>query len=899
MVLSALIEQIVPSQRGLKRDESLAIIDDAHVWHYHQHDYQQQQQQPQQHSSWQNGQSATTSMKASSPIPQPILPPTTAPLAATRPRRKRCRAGKCLSSMASDFDVITDWVFYFHCRYEDAEYRKQYEESPVEGLPPRLIPSWILWLILAVCVAGTVVWLTLATDGALASPLLRLMGYDKLSMGYLLFLSVMVEDIPQVILTFLVEDYFEENTEFNNYAIVNVIASLYDTLIKLAEAFDERADIVETGIWCKESLWAHKKRVTCVVPIPVLDVDDEVNDDGSGRFLSMGDHELDRSSAFPSSSSLDAPRRQFASAPSWRSHAANPMQLPVHNAVASGGRSRNILQEAQEIVSDTKLPRLTFLSASMDNTVRLWDTFATKRRPGEWRDKCVRTYTGQHRLGISCMAYLGDTALAGRRNLSHLTNQHDLRQHLRATSSSSHLTPPPQTRNDSGILAPTSSPSPLASMQALKVEQQQRGRPPLHAQNTVHPAPTSLDGPLQKDPLASSRTDEKKRSAYFLTGSYDGTAKLWNVRTGECLRTYCAPAKADVRGETIKVTSIASFCTRPASPAAASRRTSFSASSRNISVPPPTPSGASTTNLNCCDSHDLFVCGYKNGKARLWEIWSGKGLGEFHGHSGAILSVCSLEDTRHFATASKDGRLKVWSIAAICMGTTNGLSHSDPDPIPLSSAEAPASASLSSTLKNSINRRNQDLSQALLVDGISRTDNRRKGEDDKTQTSSSPIQEVADLTFTGHTGAVTSVKCVVPGLVLLSGSEDRTARLWSVETGACLRIFVGHADCVTSVGVVDSVTFLTGSRDTTIKVWDGISASCIRTYTGHSGTVTSVSTTSQSGTFISASEDLTVKLWVFTAVLPSLTSVEDGTLNDVLGVDDGLCAAWRGESQVI
>jgi accessory gene regulator protein AgrB len=95
-------------------------------------------------------------------------------------------------------------------------------------------------------------WLTLATDGAVASPLLRLLGCDKISMGYVLFLCVIIEDIPQVVLTFLVEDYFEENGDFNNYALVNVIASLYDTLIKLAEAFDERADVVETGIWCKE-----------------------------------------------------------------------------------------------------------------------------------------------------------------------------------------------------------------------------------------------------------------------------------------------------------------------------------------------------------------------------------------------------------------------------------------------------------------------------------------------------------------------------------------------------------------------------------------------------------------------------------------------------------------------
>ena len=110
--------------------------------------------------------------------------------------------------------------------------------------------------------------------------------------------------------------------------------------------------------------------------------------------------------------------------------------------------------------------------------------------------------------------------------------------------------------------------------------------------------------------------------------------------------------------------------------------------------------------------------------------------------------------------------------------------------------------------------------------------------------------------------------------------------MWNLEKDVCLRVFVGHADAVTTVAVVDPVTFLTGSRDKTIKVWDGLSASCIRTYTGHTAPVTSV-TTASPGTFISASEDLTVKLWVFTAVSLPVNNIDGGgTLNDLLGFDE-------------
>lgn len=37
---------------------------------------------------------------------------------ATKPKRKRCKASKFLSSLAADLDVVTDWMFFFHtCKF--------------------------------------------------------------------------------------------------------------------------------------------------------------------------------------------------------------------------------------------------------------------------------------------------------------------------------------------------------------------------------------------------------------------------------------------------------------------------------------------------------------------------------------------------------------------------------------------------------------------------------------------------------------------------------------------------------------------------------------------------------------------------------------------------------------
>ena len=46
--------------------------------------------------------------------------------------------------------------------------------------------------------------------------------------------------------------------------------------------------------------------------------------------------------------------------------------------------------------------------------------------------------------------------------------------------------------------------------------------------------------------------------------------------------------------------------------------------------------------------------------------------------------------------------------------------------------------------------------------------------------------------YEGHTRDVNSVCLSADGRYALSGSEDKTLRLWEVESGKCLRTFEGH-----------------------------------------------------------------------------------------------------------
>ena len=119
-------------------------------------------------------------------------------------------------------------------------------------------------------------------------------------------------------------------------------------------------------------------------------------------------------------------------------------------------------------------------------------------------------------------------------------------------------------------------------------------------------------------------------------------------------------------------------------------------------------------------------------------------------------------------------------------------------------------------------------------------------------------------TFTGHGGLFSGVNSVAispDNQFLASGSDDKTIRLWNIETGQVIASLLGHTNFVQSVAFSPDGTILaSASDDKTIKLWDLQTYQEIGTLSEHSRPVKSVIFSYQ-GILASGSWDKTIKLW--------------------------------------
>ena len=156
----------------------------------------------------------------------------------------------------------------------------------------------------------------------------------------------------------------------------------------------------------------------------------------------------------------------------------------------------------------------------------------------------------------------------------------------------------------------------------------------------------------------------------------------------------------------------------------------------------------------------------------------------------------------------------------------------------------------------------------------------------------------------GHTAPVSSVDFSTDGRLIVSGSWDKTVRIWDVASGTQQTVLQGHTGQVESVAFgADHNQVVSGGFDSSVREWDVASGREQHVLEGHENVVTSVAF-SPDGRFLASGSrfnDQMIVLWDATsgariAVLQGLSSFEIDHLQ--FSPDSNLLAATTSDGEV-
>jgi sterol desaturase/sphingolipid hydroxylase (fatty acid hydroxylase superfamily) len=264
-----------------------------------------------------------------------------------------------------------------------------------------------------------------------------------------------------------------------------------------------------------------------------------------------------------------------------------------------------------------------------------------------------------------------------------------------------------------------------------------------------------------------------------VSGSEDGTLKVWDVRTGKEQFTLKGHTRA------VRSVGISGDAKRIVSGSFDRTVKVWDVQTRSEKL---TLKGHAGAVLSVAISSDgsRIVSGSADLTAKVWDAATGRLERTLEGHTGAVLSVAISADGERVVTAS-------WRTAKVWNGRTGRAI--------------------------SVLSGHTDLvyGAALSPDGKHAVTG---GFDLKVRLWDAETGE-AEGTFTAHTAPVLSVAVRPDGKTVVSGSQDRSVKVWDARTQREQLSLKGHTDSVTAVAVSgDGRRILSGGADGAAKVWN-------------------------------------------------------------------------------
>jgi WD40 repeat protein len=137
----------------------------------------------------------------------------------------------------------------------------------------------------------------------------------------------------------------------------------------------------------------------------------------------------------------------------------------------------------------------------------------------------------------------------------------------------------------------------------------------------------------------------------------------------------------------------------------------------------------------------------------------------------------------------------------------------------------------------------------------------------------------------------------------VTSSQDRTARIWSSQTGKIVLILAGHTDLVGDAEFsADGLFVVTASEDRTARIWNAQTGKVVHTLSGHEDSVYRAQFSRDGERVLTLSKDRTIRIWKATSgdLLFTLRHTQDigsaqfdGSGKHVLtATSDGIVRIW-------
>ena len=317
------------------------------------------------------------------------------------------------------------------------------------------------------------------------------------------------------------------------------------------------------------------------------------------------------------------------------------------------------------------------------------------------------------------------------------------------------------------------------------------------------------------------------------TGSYDATIKIWDIATGEEIRTL----------------------------------------------------SGHTSGIRCLQFDDSkLISGSIDRTVKVWNLRTGECINTFTGHSNGIVGLHF--DSTLLATGSMDKTIKIWDFGGKSAFSLKGhldwvnAVRLDTDSRTCLSASDDCTIKLwdldnRTCIKTLEGHTGQVQQLVILPDDFEFDPDAREEHHDDSSDSRVTSAAASPAPVIHHAASPNPSTLIAdpygpafandpsrpfPPRYILTSALDSTIRLWDTMTSKCLRTYFGHVEGVWALAA-DTLRVVSGAEDRMVKVWDTRSGKCERTFSGHAAPVTCIGLSDRR--MCTGGEDCEVRMYNF------------------------------------